>query len=261
MADMMWNEWSLWLSGLLLFVLLCIALELGFRLSMKRRGPQGSGGSDFLVSATLGLLALLLGFTFSLALQRHEERRSLVIAEANAIGTSWLRIQAIDPDERDDVEAAFQRYVKLRLDWSLASDDGDQSKAIFARTAATQADLWAITTAALANGERVIDARLMLDPLNESFDIAAEREVRRQAHLPGAMLLMLMVFMVFATMLVGWRLGEMGRRMTLPAGLTMLLLTLAVVVTLDLDMSRSGMITVSQDAMKQAVAGLTTQQI
>lgn len=256
----MWGEWSLWASGLLLFVILCCALELGFRLSIRRGQRDEIGSSDFLVSATLGLLALLLGFTFSLALQRHEERRSLVIAEANAIGTSWLRIQAIEPADRDDVAEAFLSYAKLRLDWSLASDNGDQSKAIYARTADSQIQIWRATTAALANGESVIDARLMLDPLNESFDIAAEREVRRQAHLPNAMLAMLMIFMAFATILVGWRLGEIGRRMTLPAGLTVLLLTLAVVVTLDLDMSRSGMITVSQDAMEQSVAGLTAQE-
>lgn len=253
----MWSEWSLWLFGLVLFVLLCLALECGFRLSLRQHNATAKEGSDFLVSATLGLLALLLGFTFSLALQRHEERRSLVIAEANALGTSWMRIQAIDPADRESIAVPFQQYAQTRLEWSLASDAGDRSAVLFAKVTEQQGRIWGASLAALANGERVLDAKSLLDPLNESFDIAAEREVRRQAHLPGAMLGMLLVFMLFATLLVGWRLGEVGRRMTLPAGLTVLLLTLAVVVTMDLDMSRTGLITVSQDAMIQSVASIS----
>ncbi len=99
----------------------------------------------------------------------------------------------------------------------------------------------------------MVDNKLILDPLNESFDLAAEREERRQAHLPGSMLAMLLLFMLFTTGLVGWQLGEVGRRMILPSGLTVALLALTVAVTLDLDFRRSGTITVSQSAMEKAV--------
>jgi hypothetical protein len=256
---MMWNEWSLWLFGLTLFLLLCLALESGFRLSSRWRTPQDGGGSDFLASATLGLLALLLGFTFSLALQRHEERRSLVIEEANAISTAWLRIQAIDPADRESVAVPFRQYAQTRLDWSLASDEGETSRAIYAKATAQQGGIWTASITALANGERVVDAKLLLDPLNESFDIATEREIRRQSHLPGAMLAMLLLFMLSATTLVGWRLGEVGKRMLLPSALTGVMLTLAVIMTMDLDMSTSGMITVSQDALKQTVTGMNSE--
>lgn len=255
---MTWGEWPLWLVGLVLFVLLCLALESGFQLSARRSNAKEKTGSDFLVSATLGLLALLLGFTFSLALQRHEERRSLVIAEANALGTSWLRIQAIDPSDRDSVAAPFRQYAQTRLNWSLASDEGTTSERYSIEAAEQQGRIWRAAIAALVNGEQVVDAKTLLDPINQSFDLAAEREARRQAHLPGAMFAMLLIFMLFATTLVGWRLGEVGHRMLLPSGLTVLLLTLAVVMTTDLDMSRSGMITVSQDPMQQLVKSMAS---
>jgi hypothetical protein len=253
---MIWGEWSLWLFGLTLLMLLCVALEVGFRLSIRGHNAINGGGSDFLVSATLGLLALLLGFTFSLAMQRHEERRSLVIAEANALGTTWLRIQAIDSTDRESVSAPFRQYAKTRLDWSLSSDEGETSRALYAEAITQQGRTWAAAIAALANGENVVDAKLLLDPLNESFDIAAEREIRRQSHLPGAMLAMLLIYMLFATTLVGWRLGEVGKRMLLPSALTGVMLTLAVVMTMDLDMSTSGLITVSQDAIVQALSSI-----
>lgn len=251
----MLGEWSLGLFGLVLFFLLCLALECGFRLSTRWRSFE-EGGSDFLVSATLGLLALLLGFTFSLAVQRHEERRSLVIAEANALGTTWFRIQAIDLADRDSVATPFRQYAQTRLNWSLASDEGETSQAIYAQATKQQGIIWSAALAALANGEKIVDAKLILDPLNESFDIATEREIRRQSHLPGAMLGMLLLFMLFATTLVGWRLGEVGKRMLLPSALTGIMLTLAVIMTMDLDMSTSGMITVSQEALRQTVIGI-----
>lgn len=250
----------LWLTGAVLFLLLCGSLELGFRLARQRRTEDEKEGSDFLASATLGLLALLLGFTFSLALERHEDRRALVIAEANALNSSWLRIQAIDEADRDRIIAPFREYAQTRLQWSLSSDEGEGSSALYALGVSHQAEVWQSVVAALSNGEAVMDAQLMLGALNESFGIAAEREVKRQAHLPMSMLFMLMLFMLFSTVLVGWRLGEVGRRLIVPTGLTAFLLTLAVVVTLDLDLSRSGTITVSQKPMEKVVGAINQRQ-
>lgn len=249
----MFGDVPLGVIGVALFALLFAALEVGFRFSRKRRSEAERDGGDFLASATMGLLALLLGFTFSLALQRHEERRSLVIAEANAIGTSWLRIQAIDPGDRDRIAEPFRAYVHTRLAWSLSSDEGEASALLYARTTAQQQRVWNAVIAALANGEAIVDNKLILDPLNQAFDLAAMREELRQSHLPPSMMVMLIVFMIFSTALVGWRLGEVGRRLLVPTGLTLLLLTLSVVVTLDLDHGRTGSITVAQRPMERTV--------
>lgn len=247
------TQLPLWLTGICLFLLLIGSLEAGFRMARGRRSEDEKQGSDFLASATLGLLALLLGFTFSLALQRHEERRALVIAEANALSTSWLRIQAIDPADRDKIIVPFRRYAEARLQWSLSSDEGENSHILYVQSQSLQDDIWSAVTAALANGETIVDAKVLLDPLNEAFDLAAEREVRRLAHLPMAMLAMLLLFMVCAAALVGWRLGEAGRRLSVPSALTIFLLSLTAVITLDLDMSRGGSITVSQAPMESTV--------
>ncbi len=241
------------LVGLGLFLLLFAALEIGFRLARRRRSEDEKDGGDFLASAAMGLLALLLGFTFSLALQRHEERRALVIAEANAIGTSWLRIQAIDAGDRDRIADPFRTYAHTRLAWSLTSDEGAGSALLYARAAAQQQGVWNAVIAALANGEAVVDNKLILDPLNQAFDLATTREELRQSHLPLSLMTMLIIYMLFATALVGWRLGEVGRRLMVPAVLTIALLTLAVVITIDLDQGRTGTITVSQRAMERAI--------
>src|SRR4051812_43090401 len=88
------------LVGLALFLILLICVEIGFRVRSAAGSAEGQiGNQEFLLSAVLGLLALLLGFTFSMALNRYDGRRDLVVQEANAIGTTWLRAQLLrEPD-------------------------------------------------------------------------------------------------------------------------------------------------------------------
>lgn len=72
----------------------------------------------------LGLLALLIGFTFSLALGRYDERRSLVLHEANALGTTWLRTDLLDTSDAKGVRTVLRRYIDARVDFANAKPPG-----------------------------------------------------------------------------------------------------------------------------------------
>ena len=241
--------------GIMLALLLCVELGYRIRRRLDRRYPDREPAEmDFLLSAAMGLLALLLGFTFSLALSRHEQRRDLVIAEANAIGTSWLRIQALDEPARAQLSTAYAAYSQARLDWSIASETNEGGHAAMLRANQLQTTLWPAAIAALRASRGMVDAKTLLDPLNESFDLAAERVARRDAHLPAALLAMLLLYLLIAAGLTGWRLAADGHRAPVASSLTMLLLTLAVVATLDLDRARDGLISVSQQPMRDVVA-------
>jgi hypothetical protein len=96
-ADWLFNQGPIWLLTIGLFLLLLAASEIGWR-----RSPEGVPGKEdrsqegYLETAVLGLLALRLGFTFSLAISHYDTRRTLVVQEANAIGTVYLSAQALD---------------------------------------------------------------------------------------------------------------------------------------------------------------------
>jgi hypothetical protein len=77
--------------------------------------PEGESQEGFVISAVLGLLALLLGFTFSLALDRYEARGVLVLEEANAIGTSYLRSQVLDEPHRSRKSRILLEYTETRV--------------------------------------------------------------------------------------------------------------------------------------------------
>lgn len=255
---MMFDTMPLWLLGGAIFLLLLAALELGFRLHAvaDRRSRPGADrpDMDFLLSAAMGLLALLLGFTFSLALGRHEDRRELVIAEANAIGTSWLRIQALDEPGRTDLAELYRDYALARIAWSRAHDsDEGVGEAALDRAADLQPRIWASAREALGSSRGVVDAKTLLDPINESFDLAAERVIQREAQIPNEILTILGLYLIVSTAMIGWRLGGAGRRLPVASAMTVGLLSLAAVAIIDLDHARAGGITVSQKAMRDLI--------
>src|SRR5579864_1446616 len=103
---MYWLEHApIWLIGLVIFAGLVIAELAGFwvgRLAAARKAPDSKfDGTGYLLSAMLGLLGLLIAFTFGTAASRFDVRRTLVRDEANAIGTTYLRIQTLDEGPRD----------------------------------------------------------------------------------------------------------------------------------------------------------------
>ena len=115
-----------WIVFMIVTVVLLALGEVGFRLGIvaRRRTPDtaaGHGGS--VQGAVLGLLGLLLGFSFAMAVGRYEARRNLTLEEANAIGTTWLRSELL-PDQRElAVKKLLRRYTGLRLDLTATHDE------------------------------------------------------------------------------------------------------------------------------------------
>src|SRR5262245_9726116 len=105
-----WTGFEAWLSatppsliGLALFAAVIIALLAGHVASMRLGRPLEDSAETFVVSSVFGLLALLLGFTFALAIDRYETRRILVQQEANAINTAYTRAQLLDEPHRSRI--------------------------------------------------------------------------------------------------------------------------------------------------------------
>lgn len=108
---------STFLIGLVLFVFMLLAMKAGFRSGRHKQTSVAEAitqANSVLVSM-LGLLALLLAFTFSGALQRDEDRSQTVVAEVNAIGTAYLRAQLLPEEMQDDVQALLRQHLDVRI--------------------------------------------------------------------------------------------------------------------------------------------------
>lgn len=244
----------LWLITLLLFALLVLARELGTWLRTRRRPPAKQRGDDddghagdgvaFSTTTVLGLLALLIGFTFSLALGRYDERRNLVLKEANALGTTWLRADLLEPADALRVRDVLRRYVDSRVAFANAHN-ADAEVQANARSVALQNELWTAVVTGTAPFRDTPRASLLVTTTNESIDLASERFAARQDHIPHRILRLLFIFSLLAAGLLGYERAQKRSTTTL----LLLLFSLAVGLVLDLDLPSTGSVNVPQEPM------------
>ena len=242
----------LWLLAAVFFAGLLVAREIGYFLRRRHGGPDdGKDSEAFAMTSVLGLLALLIGFTFSIALSRYEARRELVVKEANAIGTTWLRMQLLDAGDRVRMEALLRRYVDARIAFGSAAGPEDEVQR-YQQTVVLQDELWTALVAVTAPFRDTPRASLLVTTTNESIDLAAERFAARQAHIPARIMRMLVMFAWLGAALVGYERG--GQRKT--TTLLFLLLTLAASLVVDLDRPSTGLVNVPQDPMLELRASM-----
>lgn len=239
-------------AGPVILMLLLGGVELGYRGHswLNADKAAGHGGPDQLLAAVLGLLALLLGFTFSLALNRYETRRDLVLKEANAIGTTWLRAQLLERPNRAAMSGLLRVYVDTRLKWSQADSHDNLA------TDAIQQKLWRQVGVAVRTDPSVQLSRGLMDAMNDSFDLASARVAMRQAHIPDRVLAILLLYAFLSAVMLGYILSANGRPHRIATAMLLALMTLALIVILDLDRPRTGAILVSQQPMIDLKASL-----
>src|SRR6201993_555017 len=106
----------LWALFIVILLVVLLSVECGYRLGKYRRGQQEKEAPvGTMVGATLGLLAFILAFTFGLAASRFDNRRQVLLDEANAIGTTYLRAGML-PEQREEIRILLRDYVGTRLE-------------------------------------------------------------------------------------------------------------------------------------------------
>ncbi|HJS07890.1 MAG TPA: hypothetical protein VJ809_09525 [Pirellulales bacterium] len=239
------------LWGLLLAsaVLLGVSVEIGYRAGRWRHAqtpdekeqPVGA-----MVASILGLLALVLAFTFSLAASRFDDRRQTVLAEANAIGTTYLRSRLLPEPQRSEIARLLREYVDLRI---RGVEEGHLDEAI-ARSEQLHALLWAQTSAVADKDSHSIITGVFVQSLNDVIDLHAERmQVGIRSRIPLVIWAALFGLAILSMAAVGYQSGicATSRSPAMPG----LVLAFAIVLALiaDLDRPREGLLQVSQQAM------------
>ena len=206
------SEWlgdtPLWLIALSLLAAMALASLLGNVL--RRRHLREHGGSDekvdseggFMLSSVLGLLALLVGFTFSLALDRFETRRGLVLEEANAIGTAYLRTQLLEEPYRARISQLLVEYTDTRLEISRLPDS--KARLLVPRNDALANSLWIETIAAWPTIRGYDFSSSYIDSMNTVIDLNESRKISRQAKVPHEVYAVLFIYLIATAGIVGY---------------------------------------------------------
>src|SRR5688572_29245061 len=236
--------------GLLLGIM--IALEIGRRLGVKHAKTEGATeGTGPLEAAIFGLLGLLIAFTFSGAVSRFDDRRHLIVEEANNIGTAYLRVDLLPSESQPAIRDKFKHYVDSRLETYRKIPDMEAVNAELKRSQQLQNDIWTMSVAASQNSQTTMAGMLLMPALNAMIDITATRTMSAQMHPPIPIFVMLVVMALASAVLAGFGMARAKSRNWLHRAAFALILALTVYVILDMEYPRLGFIRV--DSFDQAL--------
>lgn len=235
-------------TALLIAVLLVGACELGYRIA-RRRGDAEKSDEGHVLSAMLALLGLLVGFTFSIAVNRHELRRSLVVDEANAIGTEYLRTQMLPEPYRARLAEMLRRYTDVRLSLAAAGENLVAVARAEELADSLQRQMWALTVEVDPLVQPPALSSLVAGGMNAVIDVAASRHAALEARLPTIAFGSLVLFAAVAAAMLGLVSGSGKHPSRSSAIILLLLLALSLGLILDMDRPRRGTIKVSQQPL------------
>lgn len=237
----------------ILFIAIVAFNEVGFRVG---RFVQSSTGSEVkaltgsIQASILGLLALLLGFTFSMSMQRYDNRSMALIDEANAIGTAVLRVQLLPAHYQQEAYALLSKYVESRIEMSqLDLTESTQRSNYNSQIIELQKQLWSLAVSATNDDPRPVTTGAFVKSLNDLIDNQGKRNALLQMHVPEVVLLLLFLVFISSGGILGYSAGLSGNRIIAPIALVSLLITLIVFIIIDLDRPKRGLIQVNQGAM------------
>jgi hypothetical protein len=244
------------LFALGLLVGMILMLELGHRVGARQRAritEGGTAGIGAVEGAIFALLGLLIAFTFQGAMVRFDERRALIVQEANNIGTAWLRIDLLPASTQPALRDLFRQYLDSRLLTYRKIPDTVAVKAELDHTAQLQGEIWKVALAGQKESGQVIVVGL-LPALNQMFDIVTTRTMAAQTHPPAILFVLLGLMACAAAFLAGHGMSGSKTRSWIHSLGFAAILAVTVFVIMDMEYPRLGLIRV--DSFDQVLVDL-----
>ena len=236
------NQWSV---IALVSLLLLVSAEIGFRFGKRSANTEANHTHLTTIQASiLGMLALIIGFTFAMALHRYETRRDLVLQEANAIGTAYLRASFLPPTQSGPVKQALRQYLDIRIPLYSPKVEAAKVTATEKESSELQRGLWTQTVEAALAVPSAVTATFITS-LNEVIDLDESRLHALRSHVPGAAWLLVLTISAVACYVTGYAAGSNGTRSALATISLPVLIAIVITLVADLDRPRRGIIGIS----------------
>ena len=231
-----------------LFFLIFLINVLGFNYRRRQfrkdpsRPPEGLGPIE---SSLLGLMALMLSFTFSMASTKFEGRRKVITEEANSIGMAILRCDLYPDSMRQAFHRDYAEYLNARIAYYEAGEDEEKIQATLKKAEHYSYNIWKRTADYSHDLDHRVSTAEAVPAINAMIDIVIAREVSRFATVPPIILIVLVVLILIGSFLVGY--GHKGRRNYVLITGYALMTTIALYVILELDRPRKGLLNLDRE--------------
>jgi hypothetical protein len=230
------------LMAALLFAGMLALFEVGRDVGARQLAELGQvarTGLTAVQGAVYGLLGLLVGFSFSGAASRFDNRRNLVATEVTLVETAWLRVDALPAEAQGPVRAAFRRYVDAVLEWYAAVPAGLRADPAVAEA---QKELWRHAIAATMVPSGDMSRMVVLPALNDMLRAVEQERLTRRIHPPRLIFAMLAASALVAAFLSGYATAEIIERNWTYALLVGATISGAIYVIIELEYPRGGLI-------------------
>jgi hypothetical protein len=236
---------------LVLMGVLIAALEFGFWAKGRKRDSDiiEKGDIALILGAVTTLLALLLGFTYSMSAGRFEARRQLVVDEANAIGTTYLRAKTLPEPRSSEMQGWLRQYTALRGEIAARADDAPEKiREADNRSKELHRLMWS-RAAALARENPNPIISIFLQTLNEMIDLHSKRLAAFRNRVPFAIYMVLFLVSAVILWLLGFYFGSHRNRVRVLTTMLAFLLASVMWLIMDLDQPVRGAINASQQSL------------
>ena len=253
-------DWPTWLIVFAILILMSAAIELGFRLGRRnflKETEMSRSVSNALKGSVFALVALLLGFSFSATTSRYDTRQKVLLDQANAIGTAYLRAGLLEDAPRTRIREILRKYVKVSLGEQNAKNDHAKEREDQAEVDRLLAELWPVVEEASHKNQEAVFKSLIVPAINDVLDLSSTWSWANRNHLPDAVLVLLIVSVTVSSLLIGDSSGQAGVRHLMLWIATNLVFALVLYVVLDFDRPRRGLIRVDQTPLVELDASIS----
>jgi hypothetical protein len=232
--------------------LLYASAEIGFRYGRRtsnRIDPESHAHVATIEGALLGLLALLLGFAFAMAMSRFDNRKQVVLEEVDDLETTFLRAQLLFETRRDVCSRLLREYVESRVAHYRAGANRQKMDESLNWTNRLQVQLWAQAVAAVRENPDEVRTGFFVESLNGLIDDHAKRLNAMENHVPEFILVLLFLVAAMTIAVTGYSSGLRNARLRMLRSILIVSVSLTLMVIVDLDRPRRGLIKVTENGM------------
>src|SRR6187399_1684382 len=225
-------EIPIYFLSAIIFFLIMLFNWLGFKFKKRQlekypgRVPENLGSVE---GSMLGAMALLLGFTFSIAISKFETRRQITVDESNEISTALLRSDMYPDSVRNPLRADFKEYIETRITYYAVGDDEKKIKQELIKAGEISDRIWKRVAFQAQNPNNIAITAQMIPAVNDMIDIVTTRDAGRISRVPRLVLLVLLGLVLISSFVLGSDYNGKKRN-------KILIFSYAIAMTLTLDL-------------------------
>jgi len=252
------DRFPVWAVFVIIVFLVLLSAEIGFRVGVwlqDRSSDQGDTRmTGLVVGGMLGLMGFLMAFSIGITIGQHGERKSMVVTEANAIGTTWLRAGFLDEPDSTSLRELLHEYVEVRLE---AVADIKKIPAALARSEQIHSEMWGIIEDSVRQGNDSDIMATLVESVNEVINVHSSRLAAATKRLPRVLGILLISAILLSFLLIGVASSADRKRDVAAIVIFALAFVAVLMIMVDLDRPQQGLITVSQTEMTNLLRQMT----